>query len=354
MCFSRILGIDGERAEAGQPVTAELISAQQETRIRPNMPADRTAILHVGTYKTGSSSIQNLLYKNRDLLATHGMLYPQSGLTKDAVIGHRHRRLIPPVLSGKTSSYVTQELQSELKTAPQHSVIISNEAWSNPRLQPMLGGFVTELADMGFSRIAGILFLRRLIDYKVSHYREFTFRQGNKTPFHNYLLQPPGMFDYLFIMRNFRAIFRSDLHVLDYSRINNSVPAFFDALGLCDILPKLVPVEKANIKPVGALGVEVMRHVNMQGLNRKKGLRFIDYFESRNPGLFKEEWTERDGPETFRYGGHYRKELADVLGWPAEDVDRLLEDRPLSGQSLEKARPLIEAELTEWIRRTTG
>ena len=70
MCFSRILGIDGERAEAGQPVTAEVISAQQETWIRPNMPADRTAILHVGTYKTGSSSIQNLLYKNRDLLAT--------------------------------------------------------------------------------------------------------------------------------------------------------------------------------------------------------------------------------------------------------------------------------------------
>ena len=48
------------------------------------------------------------------------------------------------------------------------------------------------------------------------------------------------------------------------------------------------------------------------------------------------------------------EQTPDVLGWPAEDVDRLLEDRPLSGQSLEKTRPLIEAELTEWIRRTTG
>jgi len=36
-------------------------------------------ILHIGTHKTASTMIQNTLFKNRDLLATHGVIYPALG-----------------------------------------------------------------------------------------------------------------------------------------------------------------------------------------------------------------------------------------------------------------------------------
>lgn len=52
------------------------------------MTDGRTAILHLGTYKTGSSAIQNFLYANRALLAERGLLYPRpasSRATRSAI-----------------------------------------------------------------------------------------------------------------------------------------------------------------------------------------------------------------------------------------------------------------------------
>lgn len=313
------------------------------------MTANRTAILHLGSYKTGSSAIQSLLYRNRAHLADRGLLYPQSGLIRSAVIGQRHRRLADAVLSGKTSSYVTAELRRELQENPQETVVFSAESWSNPRQIPMLGGFVAELADLGFDRVAGVGFLRRLIDYKVSHYREFTYRQGNKTPFHSYVLQPPGMFDYLYLLRNWRAIFGTHLHVLNYAQTENSITDFFGAAGLSPLLEGLDPEERVNIRPVGALGVEVMRQANLHGLPHRKGLDLIDHVESRHPDLFDQEWTERENPEGFVYGAGYRRELAAMLDWPAEEVEQLLEDRPLTGRPVAEALAQIVPTIGEWL-----
>lgn len=280
----------------------------------------RTAILHLGSYKTGSSSLQNLLHANRDRLAEHGVLYPQSGLVHSEIIGHRHRRLIQHVMRGQASSFVMEELSRELEAADQHTVIISSEAWSHPRHLPMLGGFVAELNDLGFDDIIGVVFLRRLIDYKISHYREFTVRHGNKDPFDTYGLKLPGMFDYLFLVRNLKAIFGSCLHVIDYSRTNDTVADFFDAIDLSGILPKLEPTKRSNIRSIEALGVEIKRQANIMGLPHKKGMDLIRHIEARHPNLFTQRWTERERSEEFVYGRHYRKELAEVTGWPADNV----------------------------------
>lgn len=309
------------------------------------MTASRTAILHLGTYKTGSSSIQNLLYANRDRLAAQDVLYPEAGLIKSEVIGYRHRNLVIRYMKGALTTYVTEPLRRELDENRQGRVIISNESWSSPRHLPMLGGFAADLQDMGFDRVAGIGFLRRLVDYRVSHYREFTYNQGNAIPFGSYVLGTPGVFDYLFLARNFRAIFGADLHLLRYGAAGDSVAAFFAAAGIPDLLPGLTPIAKANVKPVGALGIEVIRQANKAGMKEPAARAFLARFEAAHPDLFREEWTEREGPETFCYGRRYRQDLAATLGWHADEVDALLEDRSVSGRPVREAAAQIAAAL---------
>lgn len=311
----------------------------------------KTLILHLGSYKTGSSSIQNLLFSNIDKLAEYGILYPQSGLDRSDVIGSRHRNLITPVVQGNTSSYVTHDLRKELETAERQTVIISSEAWSNPRFQAMLGGFAAELADLGFDEIIGVVFLRNLTDYKVSFYRQQTYRGKNKVPFHGFMLQTPGIYDYLFLIRSLRSIFGSRLHIIDYSHIDDSIEAFFGAIGLSSLLPELYPVERSNVRSVGALDVEIKRQANRAGLPQKKAINFIRHVETRHPDMFRQHWTERKKSEDFVYGSRYRKDLADITGWSAEAVDRVLEDRPLNGRRVSEADTLIAEELKLWSGR---
>ncbi|MBC9245737.1 hypothetical protein H4P12_03185 [Paracoccus sp. 11-3] len=315
------------------------------------MQRSRTAILHLGTYKTGSSSIQNLLYLNRTQLAEKGVLYPEAGIVKEEEVGFRHRRLIVPVMKGNTSSYVVEPLQKELKESPETDVILSNESWSNPLHLPMLGGFVAELRDLGFDKITGILFLRRLIDYKISHYREFTFRRGNHLPFDAYLLRPPGMFDYLFLVRSLRSIFGPQLRALNYALVQDSVASFFDAADMAHHLSGLDPTGKANTKSIKALGIEVLRHANKARLSEQDRFDFLSDFETRHPELFQQNWTERSGSDTPVYGLSYHNELASALQWPDEQIELLLKDRQIEGRYVGEAEDLILQALQEWAKR---
>ena len=313
------------------------------------MTDGRTAILHLGTYKTGSSAIQNFLYANRALLAERGLLYPQTGLIKSDEIGYRHRRLVEAVLKGEAGSYVPRPLRDELQQSPQPQVLFSAEAWSNPRQIPILGGFATELGDIGIARVEGVVFLRRLIDYKISHYREFTTRHGNRKPFHDYVRQAPGMFDYLFLIRNFRAIFGARLRVLDYARTDNSITALFDGLGWSGLLAGLETDTRANLRPLGALEVEIIRQASLAGLPPARAPQLVAHVRQTHPDLFAQAWTEREAPESFVYGPGYRRELAGLLGWPADDVDRLLEDRPPEGQPVATALAHLAPTITDWL-----
>lgn len=315
------------------------------------MPQTRTAILHLGTYKTGSSSIQNLLYLNRQRLAEKGVLYPEAGIVKEEEVGYRHRQLIVPVMKGSASSYVVAPLQKELKKSSAPDVIMSNESWSNPLHLPMLGGFVAELTDMGFDKVSGVLFLRRLIDYKISHYREFTFRRGNQLPFNEYLRRPPGMFDYLFLARNLRSIFGQQLQVLNYALVGDSVTSFFESVDMSHHLAWLKPAGKANTKSVKALGIEVLRHANKARLSEQDRFDFLSDFENRHPDLFKQSWTERTEQDTPVYGPTYHKELASALQWPKDQVGLLLEDRPIEDRYVGELEGLIIEELKHWVKQ---
>lgn len=66
---------------------------------------DKLTTLHIGTTKTGSTSIQNFLAKNRAYLATKGVVYPTS-------LGATNHNTIPVYLQGK---WVDNGLQARQK-----------------------------------------------------------------------------------------------------------------------------------------------------------------------------------------------------------------------------------------------
>jgi hypothetical protein len=145
----------------------------------------RTAILHIGTEKTGTTTIQDCLNLNRAALAERGWGYPASfggkgcqHLAMHAMhVGHcedLHARL------GLDSEEKRREFNAEVKVRflremaalPQtiHTVILSSEYFhSRLRQEDELRGLRDLLAG-AFDRIRILVYLRRQDQVAVSHY----------------------------------------------------------------------------------------------------------------------------------------------------------------------------------------
>lgn len=88
--------------------------------------------IHAGTFKTGSSGLQNSLYYQRDKLLQNGVLYPVTGISENGdSIGFRHSRF---VYEYKKDTYLqlVQELRREIEEHKPEILIMSSEAWSVP------------------------------------------------------------------------------------------------------------------------------------------------------------------------------------------------------------------------------
>ena len=90
------------------------------------------AIIHIGTVKTGTSSIQSFLYDNRALLREQGVLYPQCLCDPDLVHRRRladHNKLGLHLIFGWPGE-VEAELREELAAAGCPRLLISAEILS--------------------------------------------------------------------------------------------------------------------------------------------------------------------------------------------------------------------------------
>ena len=95
--------------------------------------------LHIGTHKTGTTSIQKFLARNRNKLLDLGYLYPLSGRVKALSIAHH--KLSWGVMRAKRFRRVTgrweelgqewKKLHKEIANEKKENVIISAEDFSN-------------------------------------------------------------------------------------------------------------------------------------------------------------------------------------------------------------------------------
>ncbi|MBY5921256.1 hypothetical protein [Ferrimonas balearica] len=82
-------------------------------------------VLHIGQYKTGSSSIQTFLFENNEFLASQGIHYCQTGLAySEPHIGVRHYHLMHRT---KSDTCLWDELTAEIDSSELDTFVVSYE-----------------------------------------------------------------------------------------------------------------------------------------------------------------------------------------------------------------------------------
>ena len=129
-------------------------------------------VLHIGTHKTGTSSLQNAFWRRRDLLATHGIIYPDFGSAHShhGLLGDRHADLARAYPLPKPPAALIADLAA-LHAASDATVILSSEEFSRGTPARRFD-FRTFRATSGFDRVEMVALLRSQRAYLQSVFLE--------------------------------------------------------------------------------------------------------------------------------------------------------------------------------------
>jgi hypothetical protein len=181
----------------------------------------RTCFLHIGTEKTGTTSIQNFLSKNRSRLKKQGIIYPRSpgnqnhtDLTVYALADERQsggiRRHSGVASSEQLPGFrdrLQAKLDSELQNSRASTIIFSNEHLSSRLANEIEIARVKELCERCAAQTKVIVYLRNQVDYIVSSFGT-TVKSGStrKFPFPLNKRRIRTM-DYMALLEPWRKIF---------------------------------------------------------------------------------------------------------------------------------------------------
>ena len=141
-------------------------------------PLRRKIFIHIGTHKTGTTSIQNFLRTHADELRADGIFVPSSG-TVDTRSGHHNVawQLRADVRRANAASGVP-ELIEELRSAGESTAIISSEGFEYLSQHPQrLKAFDDQLQEVGYETRYMVSF-RNPEDYAASLYTELITHHG--------------------------------------------------------------------------------------------------------------------------------------------------------------------------------
>jgi hypothetical protein len=131
----------------------------------------RTCFVHIGTHRTGTTSLQVILGRHCAELRRHHYVYPRAGRPPEAPNGHHN---IAWEISGdrrfQREHGSAEDLVAEIRDWP-HDVILSSEdfecaAFNDDRL----GDFVRVIRAAGF-RVRVVVYFRNQVDYAESLYQ---------------------------------------------------------------------------------------------------------------------------------------------------------------------------------------
>ncbi len=150
------------------------------------MSAERICYVHVGTHKTGTTSIQAFLRNNRELFAAHGLLIPRSGRSENDAGHHNLTQELMAAPDFVPERGGLAELSAELASTSQRLACISCEDFSLlSRDRVALERLRDGIAGAGFTPVI-LAYLRPQVSYLVSIYAEIV-KNGNYKPFPTYV-----------------------------------------------------------------------------------------------------------------------------------------------------------------------
>lgn len=269
--------MDGGHPPTGAPLTTTrkrwFLSAPTPAAVPPV-----DLVLHIGTGKTGTTSIQSFLHANRGRLADLGFLYPRSpGKT-------RHARISLSVLpeqaverapawhrQGFTShpefrEQVHRDLRAELAEAGLPAAILSDEALFGAK--PVAVEGLRRLTDDIARSVRVVLYLRRQDDHVASRYQQVvkvgeTRRLAERVR----LLDLSGFYDYRAKLDRWQKIMEpTSIVVRRFERDSFAGGSlhqdFLDAAGVDARADELTQVTQLN-ESLDAEAVELLRILNV-------------------------------------------------------------------------------------------
>lgn len=293
---------------------------------------------HLGTHKTGTTTIQNRLFSHRAALLDRGVLYPLTGVSQTWHIGHRHTRFIYG--TGRENLALTTALVEEIKASGAAKVVLSYEAWSNLRNLGRFNSLLRRLEQAGFADFHGTLMLRNRAQFIVSHYREFTINQKNRLPFEKYIEDHSILFDYAIAVQMLRSVLDDRLTLVHFDRHDDIYPAFCHAACLPEALD-LPEIERGNVKSVDALDVEAVRIARTYDLNIAAVPDVLPEFRARKAAQAPAGWTERFAGDLVDPLPVELDRFAAISGWGRPDVADLFRIAPPVGSNVAEVRPQL-------------
>ena len=223
-----------------------------------------TIYLHIGMPKTGTSSLQKVLFNNREKLLENGYLYPMSGIrhnAKEIEDRYCHNLLALSFLDFKEkndllSQFPTWEgLKTEIDSINPKDVIISAEAFTFYDVFYKTET-IAKVKDLLINyKIKIIIYLRKQDDFLESCYRYMVNIGACRVGIKEFFNEIKHMFNYYQILENWADIFGYENIIVrrfDQKNMkNNNFDDFFKLINLLDnkTLFEIDYVDKINVSP---------------------------------------------------------------------------------------------------------
>lgn len=203
-------------------------------------------ILHAGTHKTGTTTIQSILFQNREWLHKHGLLYPTyvSASAKPLITHHNLSRDISRGDGASAHRFMETIKRS---TTPENTIILSSErfyrqvlgkgdwhALVEPDYLLRRDQFICALAQLlSDFDVKVLLFFRNYPDYFLPWiYKVLKRNDVLHMPFSDFAFTYSERFSYSNQVALFRRHFSSvETHSFETARAEGLAHYFFQAIG---------------------------------------------------------------------------------------------------------------------------
>ncbi|QXD16148.1 hypothetical protein GQ464_004135 [Rhodocaloribacter litoris] len=178
----------------------------------------KTVYLHIGTHKTGTTSLQHFFWRAAGTLARQGVLYPRTGRSARSLWSHHelswsfHRRQAAP------PERLWKALQEEIEASPADRILLSSEHFS------LLGpSYLRQLAaHLKGYRLEVLLYLRAPKDFLQSLYGQYLRSRGHRT-FERFLQSAWSRCNYMRLVRRWERLDGvAALHLRPFDRVKRT------------------------------------------------------------------------------------------------------------------------------------
>ena len=235
----------------------------------------RSIIIHIGSYKTATSYIQNTFHLNASrILKEHGVLYPKAGLTKSDSTGKRHKLLVKALQ--KNDAKLFSKLSREFNESPCRIMFISVEYLSRLTMDE-IEKLKSYLPDVPIK----ILFTVRKQDQFIeSLYSEYTQHNKNCLDFESFIAAQAQLLDYFKIATDWSRVFGQENIIVSGFESNKKKGVIEEIFGHMSIneayIDKLRKPKESNTS-IGEKNVQLMFNLN-HSLPGYKGLKKIGHY----------------------------------------------------------------------------